>query len=90
MSNTGLNNLLKFYKEAFASHHTIRQRVARHYVELAKSEIHEISEPAFNQLKADLLGDTRNLQNRTILESFIDTELEEAFRDSSKVTSWAT
>ncbi|KAF2189536.1 hypothetical protein K469DRAFT_723495 [Zopfia rhizophila CBS 207.26] len=74
MSDVGLGNLIKYYGESLSSSQSlIRERVARHYVGLVKSE-NENERPAFKQLRSAWRNGALNLRNRKLIGQFIDPE----------------
>lgn len=75
LCDTGIKNLIKYYGEALASQSTIRQRIARHYVELVKSENPDGARPAFKQLRSAWRNGALNLKNRKKIADFVDHEL---------------
>lgn len=74
-SKVGLKSLIKFYGEALQSQYTIRERVARHYVDLVKMEAPDPEKPAFKQLRAAWRDTTLNIKNRLKVSTFIDSSL---------------
>jgi len=75
LSDVGLANLIKFYGEALlSSQGLIRERVARHYVQLVQSE-DEHRRPAFKQLQSALRDDALNEKNRKRIGDWLDPEL---------------
>lgn len=74
-SSTGMNNLIKYYSEALSSQHPIRDRVARHYVELVNAEDPGKDRPAYKQLRSAWRNGALNLKNRKRISDFVDTEL---------------
>ncbi|KAF2472197.1 uncharacterized protein BDR25DRAFT_19161 [Lindgomyces ingoldianus] len=75
MSDVGLRNLIKYYGESLSSSQSlIRERVARHYVDLVRSE-DENQRPAFRQLRSAWRNGALNLRNRKRIGDFLDEEL---------------
>lgn len=74
-NNTGLGNLLKYYEVSLASQNTIRDRIARDYVELAKSEGVKSERPALKQLQAAWRNGALNIKNRKKLSDLLDATL---------------
>lgn len=75
MSEVGLRNLIKFYGESLLSSQSIiRERVARHYVDLVKQE-QESSRPAFRQLRSALRNGALDPRNRKRIVDLLDTDL---------------
>jgi len=75
MCNVGLKNLISFYGASLSSSTLMRERVARHYVELVASEIHGTRKPAFKQLRSAWRNGALNLRNRKRISAFITDEL---------------
>ncbi|KAJ9630574.1 hypothetical protein H2203_001097 [Taxawa tesnikishii (nom. ined.)] len=71
-NSVGLNNLLKFYEESLSSQSPIRDRIARDYIELAKSENAKSDCPAFKQLRSAWRNGALNLKNRKKLSDIMD------------------
>lgn len=78
MSNVGLNNLIIYYGASLSSSYMIRERVARHYVELVNLEMPETDKPAFKQLRSAWRNGALNLKNRKRISEFINDELRAA------------
>ncbi|KAF2798338.1 hypothetical protein K505DRAFT_357613 [Melanomma pulvis-pyrius CBS 109.77] len=75
MSDVGLANLIKYYGESLLSPQgIIRERVARHYVELVRSE-NEYQRPAFRQLRSALRNGALDARNRRRISDLLDPEL---------------
>lgn len=75
MSEVGLTNLIKFYGESLlSSQNLIRERVARDYVDLVRSE-NEHRRPAFKQLRSALRNGALDPRNRRRIGDFLDAEL---------------
>lgn len=74
-SNTGINNLIKYYSEALSSNHPIRERVARHYIELVNNEDPGKDRPAFKQLRSAWRNGALNIKNRKRVSDLVDAEL---------------
>ncbi|KAF2706678.1 hypothetical protein K504DRAFT_385523 [Pleomassaria siparia CBS 279.74] len=75
MSDVGLNNLVKFYGESLLSTQgLIRESVARHYVELAKSE-GNCRGPAFKQLRSIIRNGALDARSRRRIGDLMDPEL---------------
>lgn len=77
-SQTGKLNLLKYYGNALSSQDPIRNRVARHYVQLAKSEEGQDERPATTQLRTTWKDGNLNMQNRKIIREYMDQAFEAA------------
>ncbi|EOD48410.1 RNA-binding protein Lupus La [Neofusicoccum parvum] len=75
-SDMGMKCLLKYYGEALSSQSDIRQRVARHYVDLVMTEGPDHDRPAFTQLKTAWRDGSLNEGNRLTISSFVDSELQ--------------
>ncbi|KAF2496061.1 hypothetical protein BU16DRAFT_560907 [Lophium mytilinum] len=75
LSDVGLRNLIKFYGESLSSEASIRERIARHYVDLVKLEHADASRPALKQLRSAWRNGALNLKNRKKISDFIDDEL---------------
>jgi la-related protein 1 len=74
-SDVGLRHLIKYYGESLLSpQNLIRERVARHYVDLARSESGS-QRPAFRQLRSAWRNGALNLRNRKRIGEFLDEEL---------------
>lgn len=78
MSDTGMKNLIKYYAEALKSQCTIRQRVARHFVQLVQMESQDGERAAFTQLRLVWGDETLNPTNRKQIARFIDSDLSNA------------
>jgi la-related protein 1 len=77
-SNVGLTNLIKYYGESLLSSQSpVRERVARDYVELVKSE-KDTNQPAFRQLRSALRNGALDPRNRKRIGEFLDVELRES------------
>ncbi|KAF2084445.1 hypothetical protein K490DRAFT_49114, partial [Saccharata proteae CBS 121410] len=74
-SSVGMSNLLKYYSEALSSQSDIRERIARHYVELVAAESADNGRPAFKQLRAAWRNGALNVKNRKKINMFIDASL---------------
>lgn len=74
-SGTGMVNLIKYYSEALSSQHLIRDRVARHYIELVNDEDPGKDRPAFKQLRAAWRNGALNIKNRKRVSDLIDATL---------------
>ncbi|KAF2094873.1 hypothetical protein NA57DRAFT_45965 [Rhizodiscina lignyota] len=81
-SVAGFKALLKYYKEALSNeNHSIRTRVAWHYVDLAKRDLENedagrrTDKLAFKQLKNQWRDGATSLRNRKVLGEFVDDEL---------------
>jgi la-related protein 1 len=77
-SQTGKSNLLKYYGNALSSQDPIRGRIARHYVQLAKSEEGQDERPATTQLRTTWKDGVINKQNRKIIREYMDQAFEAA------------
>lgn len=75
-SPAGKSNLLKYYGNALSSQDPIRSRIARHYIQLAKSEEGQDERPATTQLRTTWKDGTLNMQNRKIIREYIDQAFE--------------
>jgi la-related protein 1 len=74
-SDVGLTNLIKFYGESLLSTQSlIRKSVARHYVDLVKSET-ESHRPAFLQLQSAYRTGALDPHSRTLINGLLDPEL---------------
>lgn len=75
LSEVGLTNLIKFYGESLSStQNLIRERVARDYVDLVRSE-NEHRRPAFKQLQSALRNVSLDPRNRNRIDDLLDDEL---------------
>ncbi|OCK78938.1 hypothetical protein K432DRAFT_300945, partial [Lepidopterella palustris CBS 459.81] len=79
-SDVGIRNLIKYYGESLSSQNTIRERVARHYIDLIKSENPQqvqpgFKQPAFKQLRSAWRNGGLNFKNRKRINDFIDADL---------------
>ncbi|OCL05107.1 hypothetical protein AOQ84DRAFT_379914 [Glonium stellatum] len=74
-SDVGMRNLIKYYGESLLSQSIIRERIARHYVDLVKSENPDHERPAFNQLRSAWRNGALNPKNRKRISHFIDANL---------------
>lgn len=79
-SQTGKSNLLKYYGNALSSQDPIRSRVARHYVQLAKSEEGNDQRPATMQLRTAWKDESLNVKNRKTIREYMDQAFEAALR----------
>ena len=77
-SIVGLQNLIKFYSESLHSQTIIRERVARHFVELVKVESLETERFAFKKLRSAWRNGALDLRNRKRISAYIDPDLREA------------
>ena len=77
-SDVGMRNLRQFYSKALASDTPMRERVARHYVELVRYECMQQERPTFKQLRAQWRNGALNLRNRAKITPFVsaDTKLQ--------------
>jgi la-related protein 1 len=74
---TGLNALLQYYGKAM--HHkeiTIRNTVARDYVDLVRGEPLHSDRPAFKVMKNAWRDGSLNMKNRKRIKDFLDPALE--------------
>lgn len=74
-SFVGMTNLTKYYSESLSSQNTIRDRTARHYVQLVKAEDATKDRPAFKLLRAAWRNGALNMKNRKKISDFVDAEL---------------
>jgi len=74
-SFVGMTNLTKYYSESLSSQNTIRDRIARHYVQLVKAEDATKDRPAFKLLRAAWRNGALNMKNRKKISDFVDAEL---------------
>jgi la-related protein 1 len=75
-SRVGLTNLVKFYGESLSSiRNPIRESVARHYVELARSE-KESCRPAYDQLLSAYSYGNLHPRSRQLIEDLLGPEFE--------------
>lgn len=64
-SDLGMKHLLAYYNEALVNQRNIRDRVARHYVQLVTEEdAAKPSRPAFEQMRKAWLNGALNFRNR--------------------------
>lgn len=78
MSDVGLHSLIKFYSESLHSQTTIRDCVARHFVEVVKMENLETDRPAFKKLRSAWRNGALSLKNRKKISMFVDPDLRAA------------
>lgn len=78
MSDVGMATLIQYYDKALSSEHPIRERIARHYVDLVNSENPHQERLAFKQLRSAWKNPTLNAKNREKISNHIDTELRAA------------
>ena len=95
MSDVGLQNLIKFYSESLHSQTMIRERVARHFVDLVRLESSQNDRPAFKQLRSAWRNGALSLRNRKRISVFIDPHLRtalEGWLNSSNISHplWST
>jgi la-related protein 1 len=75
MTNVGLSNLIKFYGESLSSrHNVIRDRVARDFVDLVKSEDANCC-PALGQLRSALYSERMHPCSRKRIDGRLDDDL---------------
>lgn len=74
-SEIGMVNLIQYYDKALFSDHPIRERVARHYVDLVNSENPQQERLAFEQLRSAWKNGALNTKNRKKISNYIDPEL---------------
>jgi len=75
MTNVGLSNLIKFYGESLSSRqNVIRDRVARDYVDLVKSEDANCC-PALGQLRSTLCSERMHPCSRKRIDDWLDDDL---------------
>lgn len=74
-SEIGLKNLIKYYSEALHSPNPVRDRVARHYLQLVREEDREGGRSAFKQLRATWNDGALNMNNRTRIGHLMDDDL---------------
>lgn len=89
-SDSGMKHLLAYYNEALVNHRIIRDRVARHYVQLVIREDGAKSvRPAFEQLRKAWLNGALNLRNRKRVTDWMSDELKAELdrRTTSSTTS---
>ncbi|OJD37593.1 la domain-containing protein [Diplodia corticola] len=73
-SDVGMRCLVKYYGEALSSQSGIRQRVARHYVDIVMTEAgHDDS--AFTQLRTAWRDGSVSESNRQVISAFMGSEL---------------
>lgn len=75
-SDVGMKCLLKYYGEALSSQSEIRQRVARHYVNLVASENPDHGRPAFTQFRAAWRDGALSKSNRQKINALVDSDLQ--------------
>jgi len=75
MDETGMSILLRYYHEALISDNVIRERVARHYVDVVKAEDPTSERPAFKQLRTAWRNGALNMKNRKKITDVINTDL---------------
>jgi la-related protein 1 len=71
----GLNNLVQYYSKSLSSHHPIRDRVVKDYVELVKSEPAKMEGAAFKTLRSAWRNGALNLKNRKKLADTLDAQV---------------
>ncbi|KAF2869705.1 hypothetical protein BDV95DRAFT_608547 [Massariosphaeria phaeospora] len=77
-TDVGITNLIKFYGEALLSSQSlVRERVARHYVDLVTSE-NEHRRPAYKQLRSVWRNGAFDPKNRRRLGDLLDEELKDS------------
>lgn len=75
MTDVGLSNLIKFYGESLSSHqNVIRDRVARDYVDLVKSEDANCR-PALEQLRLALCSGRIHPRSRKRIDDWMDDDV---------------
>lgn len=77
-SLTGLQNLVKFYAHSLNSADSIRDRIAKDYVDLVKNEPASLEGAAFKQLRSAWRNGALNLKNRKKLSDIMDEPLKVA------------
>jgi la-related protein 1 len=76
MNEVGKQNLIKYYGAAMAHQAPIRELVARHYINLVKSERqNQPDRPAFKQLRNAWRNGALNLKTRKRIRDLVDSEL---------------
>jgi len=75
LSDVGMRNLIKYYGESLSSQTTIREHIARHYVDVVKSDNADVSRPALKQLRSAWRNGALNLKSRKKISDFIDDDL---------------
>ena len=73
----GLQNLLQFYSKSLSSHHPMRDRIVKDYVELVKNGPPKLEGAAFKQLRSAWRNGALNLKNRKKLADILDEKLKE-------------
>ena len=74
----GMKNLISYYDEVLNSKKkVIPETLARHYVEIVKSEVVEGDRPAFKKLRATWRNGALDLKSRKKIDSLVDSELRE-------------
>ncbi|KAL1646873.1 hypothetical protein SLS58_003008 [Diplodia intermedia] len=73
-SDVGMRCLVKYYGEALSSQSDIRQRVARHYVDIVTTEPGH-NGPAFTQLRTAWRDGSVSESNRQTISAFMGSEL---------------
>ena len=81
-SFTGVNNLLTFYSHSLNSFDSIRERVAKDYVQLVKNEPAALEGAAFKGLRSAWRNGALNLKNRKKLSDVMDEQLKVALDKS--------
>ncbi|KAJ9663739.1 hypothetical protein H2201_005460 [Coniosporium apollinis] len=77
-SVVGMNNLVRYYGHALTSEIVIRERIARHYVDLVKWENPDQEKPAFKQLRSAWRNGALNMKNRKRISGYVDADLRAA------------
>lgn len=73
-SDVGMRCLVKYYGEALSSQSDMRQRVARHYLDIVMTEAdHE--GPAFTQLRTAWRDGSVSESNRQMISAFMGSDL---------------
>lgn len=72
----GMNNLISYYDEILNSKKKpLAEGLARHYVELVKSEENNEQRPAFERLRAAWRNGALDMKNRKKIDNFVDQKL---------------
>lgn len=74
-TDAGMKHLVTYYSEALNSQQTIRERVARDYVDMVKREDPSKPRPAFEQLRLAWRNGALNIKNRKKISDVIDQDL---------------
>jgi len=83
----GMKNLISYYDEILNSKKkVIPETLARHYVELVKSEENE-ERPAFQRLRAAWRNGALDMKSRKKIDNFVDPKLREELERGPKQKS---